>query len=335
MTISVPPDQIEPFLSHVRALGRVDTFTRQSERVARDGGDPDEPADAAKTDRDNVQVNLSIRFDDQAGKQVALTVVTPTVDDALDRAKAATLAQAGAQILSSSFTRNADGESTAQVSIRVPGRDYPALLAAFRGLGRASAFNLQRDDDAGPNATGDDTPVVVALTLTDDETPLQQTELSILTTDVEAKAQQIKSGAASAGVEVKASSFEREADGTETARMTLRLPLGKYPAFVESVEQLGRVEALTVHREDRPDQARTDAEAPAEISLDLHSAGDLVPDDNGVWSTLRGTFADGAAALLGSVRTIGVVVAFLAPWAMALVLAAWTGRRIYLWQRGR
>jgi anti-sigma factor RsiW len=334
LVVSVPPGQIEAFLAQVKTLGRVDNFTRQTERVPQDGGNTDQPADQTKTENDRVLVHLSIRSDNDSRKQVAMTIVTPAVDDALDKAKAATLASTGAEILSSSINKTPEGPATAQLSVRVPGTSYPALLAAFRALGRTSSFSLQRDDNAGPNAAGDDAPVILSLTLTDDETPLQRTELSVLSSgDVDDGAQQLKKDAASNGVEVKASSFERTPDGRETAQMTFRLPMAKYAAFIESLKKLGRVESLSVNREDRPDQARTDETAPAEISLQLHNEGEIVAEGNGIWATLRGTFGDGAAALLGSVRTIGVIVAFLVPWAIALGFAAWVGRRIYVARR--
>jgi hypothetical protein len=333
LTVMVPPDQIEAFLTQVRGLGRVANFTRQTQRVAQDGGDSSQPADETKTEKDKVQVHLAIRSDDETRKQVALTVVAQAVDSALDQAKTAALANAGGEILGSSLNKTPQGQSTAQLSLRVPGKDYAAVIAALEGLGRTASLSIQRNDDSGPGANGDDAPVIISLSLTDDDTPLQETEMSVVASDVDAQAQQIKKNAADAGVEVKASSFERQPDGTELAQMTFRLPMAKYPAFLESVEALGKVESLSVRRDDRPDQTVTDDTAPAEISLQLHNQRDIVADNNGLWTTLRQTFGDGAGALFGSIRVIGVLLAFLAPWVFTLVLFAWIGRRIYIWRK--
>ena len=327
LSVSVPPDQIEGFLNQVRSLGRVQNFTRQTERVARDGGDTNQPADETRTEKDRVMVQLSIQSDNQSQKQVAMTVVTSTVDDALDKAKAAALASAGAEILSSSLNKAPDGPATAQLSVRVPGKSYAALLEAFRGLGRTSAFSLQRDDNTGPNASDDDTPVTIALALTDDEAPLQQTELAVRSTEIDDKAQQLKKDAAAAGVEVKTSGFEHQPDGMEVAQMTFQMPMSRYAAFVEKLKELGHVDSLTVHREDRPGQGE---DAPAEINFRIYSEGQIVADDNGLWANLRRTFGEGAQALFESVRTIGVVAAFLLPWVVLLGFAAWVGRRIYV-----
>jgi hypothetical protein len=328
----VPPDQIEPFLSQLRSMGRVDNFTRQTQRVPKDGGDTDQPADQTLTDKDKVIVNITIRSDDESRKQVAMTVVTATVDDALDQAKTTALSNSG-EILTSSLNKTPQGQSNGQLSVRVPGKSYHALLDAYKTLGRTASFSLQRDDNSGPGVNGDDSPVIVTLSLTDEEAPLQQTEMSVQATDVDAQAQQLKKDAAAAGVQVKASSFEREPNGMEMAQMTFRLPMSKYPVFVESLKKLGHVEVLTVNRIDRPDQTRTDDTAPAEISLRLHNQGDIVTDNDGFMATLRKTFSDGAGALFGSVRVIGILVAFIIPWALAIGVIAWIGRRIYIWKK--
>jgi len=332
LVVMVAPDQIEPFLAQIRGLGRVANFTRQTQRVAKDGGDSDQPADQTLTEKDKVQVHLAIRSDDETRKQVALTVVAKAVDDALDQAKAAALASAGMEILSSSLNKSPQGQSTAQLTVRVPGKDYATVVAAMKALGRTASLSIQRNDNSGPGANGDDAPVIVSLSLTDDDTPLQETEMSVLASDVDSQAQQIKRDAADAGVEVKASSFERQPDGTELAQMTFRLPMSKYPAFVDTVKKLGKVESLSVRRDDRPDQTRADDTAPVEISLQMHNQRDIVADDSGLWATLRQTFGEGAAALFGSVRVIGVAIAFLIPWLFTLGLLAWIGRRIYIWK---
>jgi Domain of unknown function (DUF4349) len=164
---------------------------------------------------------------------------------------------------------------------------------------------------------------------------VQETSLVISASDVDTQAQQIKKQAGDAGVEIKSSSFERQPDGTELAQMTLRLPLGHYATFLATLQQAGKTESLSVQRDDRPDQSRPDESAPAEIQLQLHNTPAIVPDNGGLWPTLRDTFAQGFGALFGSVRVIGVVVAFLIPWAITLILAAWIGRRIYVWRKNR
>ena len=335
LAASVPPDQIDGFLARVRQLGRVQNFTRQTQRVARDGGETDRPADETRTEKDRVLVNLTIQSDNQAQKHAALTVVTPAVETMLAKAKDAALASPGAEILSSSLDQNPQGRAAAQLSVRVPGKGYPALIEGLRGLGRVAAFSLQRDDNSGPNASGDDTPVTVALTLTDDEAPLQRTELAVSASNVDEKAQQLKKDAAASGAEVRSAGFDRQPDGSETAQMTFRVSMAGYPSFIEKLKSLGHVESLTVHREDRPEGAPEDQQAPADISFRLYSPGPIITNDNGAWAAIRRTFAQGAQALFASVTMIGVFLAFLAPWVIFLAVAVWVGRRIYVAKKGK
>jgi hypothetical protein len=439
LDVMVAPDQIEPFLAHVRTLGRVANFTRQTQRVANDGGDSSEPADDTLTERDKVRVQVAIGSDNETRKQVALTVVAKAVDAALSQAKAAALAQTGVSILNSSLNKAPEGASTARLSVRVPGPAYTAVLDAFRGLGRASGITIQRNDDAGPGLSDDDAPVIVtlsltdddapvqktdlvvvadnvdtqaqgikkdaaaagaeikassfagetrgkqtaqitlripmakygallqqlesagkvrtlsvarsedvgpgsagddapaeiALTLTHDDSPVQQTSVTIRTDEVEKQAQQIKQQAAANGAEVKASNYERQPDGTEVANLTLRVALGKYPDLISLLQKSGKVESLSTHRDDRPEDGALDDTAPAEIDLQLHNVRAIVADDDGPWTVIRQTLTESFTALLGSVRVIGVLLAFIAPWAALVALGAWIGRRVYIWRAAR
>ena len=72
----------------------------------------------------------------------------------------------------------------------------------------------------------------------------------------------------------------------------------------------------------REDATATD-DAPAEIALQIYSQGSIVAEDTGLWVTVRGTLGEGMAALMWSLRMIGVSLAFIAPWAIGLGLVAW------------
>jgi hypothetical protein len=47
-----------------------------------------------------------------------------------------------------------------------------------------------------------------------------------------------------------------------------------------------------------------------------------------LFATLRRTLAQSASAIMWSFRMIGVAVAFLAPWAVAIVAVVWITRRL-------
>ena len=69
-----------------------------------------------------------------------------------------------------------------------------------------------------------------------------------------------------------------------------------------------------MQRQDRTGTQIDEANAPADISIQVYSQGNIVSHDSGLFATLRRTLAQSAGAIMWSLRMIGVAVAFLAPW---------------------
>src|SRR4051812_45826414 len=101
-----------------------------------------------------------------------------------------------------------------------------------------------------------------------------------------------------------------------------------YAALMQSLNGLGKVENVSVRRDDRPNSQTDEANAPADVSIVVYSQGNIVAEETGIWATLRRTIGQGAAALMWSARMIGVAVAFLAPWAIIILGLGWVVRRI-------
>jgi hypothetical protein len=337
LAFSVPPDQIDGFLARVRALGRVENFTRQTQRVANDGGDTGTPADQTRTEKDRVQVSLAIRADDESPRQQTQLAIVSTGDiDAQAQQIKTAAPDLGAAVIGSNFQRDPDGSATATLAFRLPLAKAPAFMTALEKLGRVESLTVQRNDQPGQASADANAPAEINLRLhnapaLENEPPSQQTQLDIASTgDVDRQAQQVKIDAVKAGAAVIASSFDRAPDGTETAKLSFRLPLSQAADFMAILKKLGRVESLAVQRSDQPGGVGNDPAAPAQIDLWLHNQAAFVADDTGLWATLRRTFGHGIAAFLGSVQTIGVIVAFILPWLVALLVVAWMGRRIYV-----
>jgi hypothetical protein len=77
------------------------------------------------------------------------------------------------------------------------------------------------------------------------------------------------------------------------------------------------------------------ADAPADVTIQVYSQGNIVSQETGLIATLRRTIGQGAGALMWSARMIGVAVAFLAPWGLALVGLGWVIRRVSRARRSR
>jgi hypothetical protein len=221
------------------------------------------------------------------------------------------------------------------LTLRLPGRSEAPLLALVRGLGRSSNFQVQRDAAASNSTEPDSGPVSLTVNFADREPPIQQTSVKIRCSAVEkcqAEARQIAIGT---GAQVGSSTFTKGTDAGEEASLDFRLPLRAYPAFITRLRALGDVKDFNIHRQDSPAAASGNApaaagdfdqNAPAEVSLQLYSQGRLVADDSGLVATLRHTLAEGFGALMWSLRMIGVALAFLAPWVIALLVLVWLRR---------
>jgi hypothetical protein len=321
LVLRVPAKNEAGLLETVHGLGRTsDLHTQRDNDIA--------------PDADLAPVGLTLHFADETiERQISLTLFANDLDAAFDKTRAAALA-AGGEVIASSFNR-AQGQGTAMLTLRLPGRSEAPLLALVRGLGRSSNFQVQRDAAASNSTEPDSGPVSLTVNFADREPPIQQTSVKIRCSAVEkcqAEARQIATGT---GAQVGSSTFTKGTDAGEEASLDFRLPLRAYPAFITRLRALGDVKDFNIHRQDSPAAASgnapaaagdLDQNAPAEVSLQLYSQGRLVADDSGLVATLRHTLAEGFGALMWSLRMIGVALAFLAPWVIALLVLVWLRR---------
>ena len=80
--------------------------------------------------------------------------------------------------------------------------------------------------------------------------------------------------------------------------------------------------------QDRTGTQTDEASAPADVSIEVYSQGNIVSQQSGLLATLRHTLAQSAGAIMWSLRMIGVAIAFLAPWVIAIVAIVWVAKRI-------
>jgi len=100
-----------------------------------------------------------------------------------------------------------------------------------------------------------------------------------------------------------------------------------YSVLMQSLNSLGKVENVSVQRQDRTGAQIDEANAPADISIQVYSQGNIVSHESGLLATLRRTLAQSASAIMWSLRMIGVAIAFLAPWVVAIVVIVWITKR--------
>ena len=246
------------------------------------------------------------------------------------------LASAKVQITTAQIDRDNTGRVSARLSLLLAPEESEAVIAKVKGMARVENFQVtterisQGGDGLGENAKTERDKVELNIMLSRDEqeTALQQTSLRIQTPEVNDKTKQLRAIAEQQGGRIRSSSFSRDTNGREYANVSLRVPMKNYNALMQALNGLGKVENVSVRRDDRPNSQIDESNAPADVSIQVYSQGNIVSEETGIWATLRRTIGQGAAALMWSVRMIGVAVAFLAPWALIIAAVGWVTRRV-------
>jgi hypothetical protein len=175
----------------------------------------------------------------------------------------------------------------------------------------------------------------ISLSREEQEQAFQQTNLRIRTGAVDEKAKELRNLTEKQNGRIRSSTFSRDPNGREFANVSLRVPMKNYSALMQSLGALGKVEDVSVSRQDRNGAQIDEANAPADVTIQVYSQGNIVSNDTGLFATLRRTIAQGAGALMWSLRMIGVAVAFLAPWVAALIGVIWIVKRVIRTRRSK
>jgi len=263
-----------------------------------------------------------------------LSLYAPDVEKIYNEAKA--LASPKVQITNAQLNRDYSGRVSATMSVLIAPEESDAVISRVKGLGRVENFQMQTQRIAqGGNGMSenaktkrDKVELNITISREEQEQALQQTSLRIRTSAVDEKAKELRTLAEKQGGRVRNSTFNRDPDGRELANVWLRVPMKNYFALMQSLNSLGKVENVSVQRQDRTGTQIDEASAPADISIQVYSQGNIISHESGLLATLRRTLTQSAGAIMWSLRMIGVAVAFLAPWAIAIVAVVWIVRRI-------
>jgi hypothetical protein len=263
-----------------------------------------------------------------------LALYAPDVEKIYNDIKA--LASQKVQITNAQLNRDYSGRISATMSMLIAPEESDAVIARVKSFGRVENFQTQTERIAqggsgmSENARTKRDKVELNITISreEQEQAFQQTSLRIRTSSVDKKAKDLRAVAEKQGGRVRSSTFNRDPDGREMANVSLRVPMKNYPALMQSLDSLGKVENVTVQRQDRTGTQIDEANAPADISIQVYSQGNIVSHQSGPLATLRRTLAQSAGAIMWSLRMIGVAIAFLAPWVIAIVVIVWIARRV-------
>jgi Domain of unknown function (DUF4349) len=263
-----------------------------------------------------------------------LALYAPDVEKIYNDIKA--LASQKVQITNAQLNRDYSGRVSATITMLIAPEESDAVIARVKSFGRVENFQTQTERIAqggsgmSENAKTKRDKVELNITISreEQEQAFQQTSLRIRTSSVDEKAKDLRALAEKQGGRVRSSTFSRDPDGRELANVWLRVPMKNYPTLMQSLDSLGKVENVTVQRQDRTGAQIDEANAPADISIQVYSQGNIVSHQSGPLATLRRTLAQSAGAIMWSLRMIGVAIAFLAPWVVAIVAIFWIAKRV-------
>jgi hypothetical protein len=278
----------------------------------------------------NMNVPAAFLLKERAQLSLYATEVEKTYNDI----KA--LASAKVQITNAQIDRDNTGRVSARLSLLLAPEESDAVINKIKGMARVENFQVttervsQGGDGLGESAKTERDKVELNITLSRDEQEIaiQQTSLQIRTPEVNDKTKQLRAIVEQQSGRIRSSSFSRDPNGREYSNVSLRVPIKNYNALMQSLNGLGKVENVSVRRDDRPNSQTDEANAPADLSIQVYSQGNIVSEETGIWATLRRTIGQGAAALMWSARMIGVAIAFLAPWAIIILGLGWVVRRV-------
>lgn len=274
-------------------------------------------------------------------ERARLALFTSDVEQIYNGIKA--LASQKVQVTQAHLESASSGQVAGHISMLIAPEESEATIAKIKQMGRVQTFEVQTERvsrggqgmSESAKTEKDKVQVDVSITRQEEEQALQQTSLRIRSDDVDNKAQQLQALAEKEGGQVRSASFNKDSEGRETADVTLRLPMKNYQALMQSLGSIGKVEGVTVHREEHGDKVSDQASAPVDVSIQVYSRGNIVSEDSGIFATIRRTLGQGAGALTWSVTMIGIALAFIAPWAIALALTIYVARRIIRARRNK
>jgi hypothetical protein len=267
-------------------------------------------------------------------ERAQLALYAPDVEKIYNEIKS--LASPKVQITNAQLNRDYSGRVSTQMSMLIAPEESDSTIGKVKSLGRVENFQTQTQRIAqggsgmSENAKTKRDKVELNITVSreEQEQAFQQTSLRIRTSSVDEKAKELRGLAEKQGGRVRSSTFSRDPDGREVAAVSLRVPMKNYPTLMQSLNSLGRVENVSVQRQDRANAQIDEANAPADVSIQVYSQGNIISQESGLLATLRRMLAQSAGAIMWSLRMIGVAVAFLAPWVIALVGVIWIARRM-------
>src|SRR5213595_3847586 len=243
-------------------------------------------------------------------ERAQLALYAPDVEKIYNDIKS--LASPKTQIKNAQLDRDNSGRVSARISMLIAPEESDAQIAHVKTMGRVENFQVQTERVAqggsgmseNARTKRDKVDLNIAISREEQEQAFQQTNLRIRTSSVDEKAKELRALVEKQGGRVRSSTFSRDPDGRAVANVSLRVPMKNYLAIMQSLDSLGKVENVSVQRQDRTDAQIDEANAPADVSIQVYTQGNIVSQESSLLATLRRTLAQSAGAIMWSERHV-------------------------------
>jgi hypothetical protein len=286
----------------IKGLGRVQDEHIQNQPLA--GGIP-EGAQDVQADLALVLFERSIQL-----PNASLSLEITTMSDAM-KALDVQLGQVQASVISNQTTRQNDGTSVANITLRVRAGNFAGLIDSLPALGRITQRTVS--GEAGKVQGGAaDVPVNVNLHLYEQHKQVPTGSMNVEVESFTASTEKLRALIKQEGLQVLSADSQQRPDGTWSASFRLGIKADKMDSVVSDIEKFGRVKDRQLQGLGLGDLSKVDPNVIGEVAVVLQEKPALAPQEEGSFRLmLRDTFGGFLTSMSYIIRGLGMIL----PWA--------------------
>jgi hypothetical protein len=286
----------------IKGLGRVQDEHIQNQPLA--GGIP-EGAQDVQADLALVLFERSIQL-----PNASLSLEISTMGEAM-KSLDVQLAQAQATVISNQTTRQGDGTTVANITLRVRAGNFSSLVDGLPSLGRITQRTVS--GEAGKVQGGAaDVPVNVSLYLYEQHKQVPTGRMNVEVESFSGSTDKLRALIKQEGLQVLSSDSQQRPDGTWAASFRLGIKADKMDSVVGEIEKFGRVKDRQLQGLGLGDLSKVDPNVIGEVAVVLQEKPAIAPQEEGSFRLmLRDTFGGFLTSMGYIVRGLGMIL----PWA--------------------
>jgi len=238
----------------------------------------------------------------------------------------ASLAQAATRIVSSQLNERDRQNVSGLIDFEILTASRPAVDKLLADAGVVFSRSVSRSTDT-QNTVEFKQRLQVALVGAEQVPPRRMSQLAIVVGNVEDATGRVVDAVLKARGRIVDSRQSMDTGGRISSRVQVNVPLREADALRAQFVKLGRLRAQDLS--ENPQAPGDETLGRATFDLTLANAELLLPQDKGLWTSVKDGLATSIAGLLWSVQYIVVGLFMVGPWA----LLCWAGWR--LWKRSR